>query len=147
MTLVTTFKVSQHLNYGLLTIINQISNLLLSAFKLNKVSLSGSIKKAIKKRKNNILSTFERVVSDLTIKKEYENVICGHTHWPDKKIISNKMVQAILRNDIRWSANINNGHYTVYLPSYADNKIIEIVSVFHQIKWQVFSKHSTKAFK
>jgi uncharacterized protein (TIGR00661 family) len=34
------------------------------------------------------------------------------------------------------------GHYTVYLPSYSDEKLIKTLGKFKAINWQVFSKHN-----
>ncbi|MCU4154821.1 glycosyl transferase [Carboxylicivirga sp. A043] len=53
----------------------------------------------------------------------------------------------VIRDDIRWSKKTDKGHYTVYLPSYSNDKIIAILSQFPQIEWQVFSKHSNTAFQ
>ncbi|WP_430815825.1 UDP-2,3-diacylglucosamine diphosphatase [Carboxylicivirga sp. RSCT41] len=91
--------------YGLLTIINRFTNLFLATLKLKKVSLSGDVKKAIKKGKNNITSTFERTVSNLSIEKGYEYAICGHIHWPDKKVISNQHGSMCYLNSGDWVEN------------------------------------------
>ncbi|WP_430815824.1 glycosyltransferase family protein [Carboxylicivirga sp. RSCT41] len=53
----------------------------------------------------------------------------------------------VIRDDIRWSDTTDKGHYTVYLPSYSNEKIIKLLSQFPEVEWQVFSKHSTKAYK
>jgi uncharacterized protein (TIGR00661 family) len=52
----------------------------------------------------------------------------------------------VIRTEIREQAPINNGHYTVYLPSYSDKKIIKLLSCFTKIKWEVFSKHSKETY-
>ncbi|AZJ36231.1 glycosyltransferase family protein [Tenacibaculum singaporense] len=46
----------------------------------------------------------------------------------------------IIRKEIRYRNITNKGHYTVYLPSYSDEKIIKVLSNIKDIKWQVFSK-------
>ncbi|WP_036151679.1 glycosyltransferase family protein [Maribacter forsetii] len=49
----------------------------------------------------------------------------------------------IIRDDIR-SATITKGeHYTVYLPSYSDEKLLNFLSKMKSAKWEVFSKHNT----
>jgi uncharacterized protein (TIGR00661 family) len=53
----------------------------------------------------------------------------------------------VIRKEIRQQAVINDGHYTVYLPSYSDEKIIKLLSGFPQTTWEVFSKHSTEAYE
>ncbi|WP_289053686.1 glycosyltransferase family protein [Carboxylicivirga marina] len=60
--------------------------------------------------------------------------------------MGNTVTTPVIRDDIRWSINTNAGHYTVYLPSYSDEKIIRILSRFDYVRWEVFSKHSTEAY-
>lgn len=48
----------------------------------------------------------------------------------------------VIRSEIREHRIKNNGHYTVYLPSYSDKKIIRLLSFFPKVKWEVFSKHT-----
>lgn len=52
----------------------------------------------------------------------------------------------IIRAEIREQKLFNNGHYTVYLPSYSDKKIIKFLSCFPKTKWEVFSKHGKEAY-
>ena len=54
---------------------------------------------------------------------------------------SRNIFTPVIRTEIRNADVINRGHYTVYLPSYSDKKIISILSEFKHINWQVFSKH------
>ncbi|WP_439181715.1 glycosyltransferase family protein [Carboxylicivirga taeanensis] len=61
--------------------------------------------------------------------------------------IGNRVSTPIIRDDIRWAKNIDNGHYTVYLPSYSDDKIVQALSQFKNTKWQVYSKHTNEAYK
>lgn len=46
----------------------------------------------------------------------------------------------IIREEIRTSDVKNNGHYTVYLPSYDERYIIEILKRV-DVPWEIFSKH------
>lgn len=46
----------------------------------------------------------------------------------------------IIRKEIRYRNITKKGHYTVYLPSYSDEKIVKVLSKVKDIKWQVFSK-------
>ena len=48
----------------------------------------------------------------------------------------------VIRNKIRWSRPVSKGHFTIYLPAYGDNAIVDLLEQFPKIKWQVFSKHS-----
>jgi uncharacterized protein (TIGR00661 family) len=52
----------------------------------------------------------------------------------------------VIRSEIRYSPRVNNKHYTVYLPAYSDDLIINVLSRFPKVYWNVFSKHSKKAF-
>ena len=58
--------------------------------------------------------------------------------------IADNISTPVIRSDIRNAVKKNNGHYTVYLPSYSDEKIIAVLSKVPYIKWQVFSKHNTQ---
>lgn len=49
----------------------------------------------------------------------------------------------IIRQDIRnLKHQVLKKHYCVYLPSYSDEKIINILSKIHTVTWEVFSKHN-----
>ena len=52
----------------------------------------------------------------------------------------------VIRNQVRELVLANNGHYTVYLPAYSDEKIIKTLSLFPEVKWEVFSKHNKKGY-
>lgn len=52
----------------------------------------------------------------------------------------------VIRNQIRTAVAENKGHYTVYLPAYADKRIIKILNRVPGIRWEVFSKHSKKQY-
>ena len=52
----------------------------------------------------------------------------------------------VIRTEIREQKPTNNGHYTVYLPSYSDKKIIKLLGFFPKIKFEVFSKHSKETY-
>lgn len=53
----------------------------------------------------------------------------------------------VIRKAVRNMDVQNYGHYTVYLPAYDDQRIIEILSQVKSVKWNVFSKHSKKAYE
>ena len=53
----------------------------------------------------------------------------------------------VIKSEIRDAAIKNLGHYTVYLPSYDDKKLISFLSVFKNIQWQIFSKHTKTTYK
>ena len=53
----------------------------------------------------------------------------------------------IIRRQVRELELTDKGHYTVYLPSYDDERILKHLKRFKDIEWQVFSKHSTLKYK
>ena len=50
----------------------------------------------------------------------------------------------IIRKQVRELTPTNDGHYTVYLPSYDDNQILKWLRKMPNTNWQVFSKNSKK---
>lgn len=52
----------------------------------------------------------------------------------------------VIRRQIRELEVFTGGHYTAYLPAYDDERIIGVLSQVPQVNWQVFSKHSRRAF-
>ncbi len=52
----------------------------------------------------------------------------------------------IIRSSIRYAKRKQKEHYTIYLPSYSDEHIIEILSKIENVEWQLFSKHSKFAY-
>ncbi|ALJ05649.1 glycosyl transferase [Pseudalgibacter alginicilyticus] len=50
----------------------------------------------------------------------------------------------VIRQDIRNIVCNTLDYYTVYLPSYGDDKILKILSKIKNTKWEVFSKHNKK---
>lgn len=63
------------------------------------------------------------------------------------KSLDENVFTPIIRKEVRAINPTNEGHFTVYLPSYDDIKIIKRLKKIPQIEWQVFSKHSKKAYK
>ena len=53
----------------------------------------------------------------------------------------------VIRQDVRKATIKNQEHYTVYLPSYSDTKILKILSQIKHVQWQIFSKHHEKVFQ
>ena len=53
----------------------------------------------------------------------------------------------IIRKEVRELEKEDYGYYTVYLPSYSDEKIIEILSHFKGVRWQVFSKYDFRTIR
>ncbi|CAM3434540.1 MULTISPECIES: glycosyltransferase family protein [Zobellia] len=60
------------------------------------------------------------------------------------KTYGENMFKPIIRQDIRSTTRTLGEHYTVYLPSYSDEKLLKMLSQIKDVKWQVFSKHNQK---
>ncbi|MFP4093105.1 MAG: glycosyltransferase family protein [Cyclobacteriaceae bacterium] len=53
----------------------------------------------------------------------------------------------VIRQEIRRAEVSNKGHYTVYLPSFDDEKLIKRLQKINDVKWHVFSKHTKEKYK
>lgn len=51
----------------------------------------------------------------------------------------------VIRRQIRELDVSDKGHYTVYLPSYGDKKLMDTFTNFKDVRWEIFSKHNKKA--
>ena len=58
------------------------------------------------------------------------------------KAYDDNIFTPVIRKQVREIPVTNNGHYTVYLPAYSDERIIKILGACKDVKWQVFSKHN-----
>lgn len=52
----------------------------------------------------------------------------------------------VIRQAVRELEVRDNGHYTVYLPSYDDSHLLKNLSKFPDVRWEVFSKHNVTSF-
>jgi uncharacterized protein (TIGR00661 family) len=53
----------------------------------------------------------------------------------------------VIRPEIRNAKPTKKGHYTVYLPPFSDKKIENLLSIFPNTRWEIFSKHSKKSYQ
>lgn len=72
---------------------------------------------------------------------------CKHDYGFHFKKYNDKIYPPIIRSDIRILKRKDKDHYTVYLPSYSDEKIINVLSKIKGIKWKVFSKNAKKYYQ
>lgn len=63
------------------------------------------------------------------------------------KRYSDNIYTPVIREQVREQEVIDEGHYTVYLPSYDDKQLIRHLSRFPDVKWEVFSKHNKVPIK
>jgi uncharacterized protein (TIGR00661 family) len=61
------------------------------------------------------------------------------------KAFDTNIYTPVIRKQLRERIIENNGHYTVYLPAYDDQKIISVLKLCENTHWQVFSKHNKTA--
>ncbi len=59
---------------------------------------------------------------------------------------SSNIYTPVIRKQVRDIIPTDEGHYTVYLPAYDDKTLVEHLSKFDFVQWQVFSKHNKEAF-
>ncbi len=52
----------------------------------------------------------------------------------------------VIRKQVREMVPTDERHYTVYLPAYDDETIVEHLSHFEDVRWEVFSKHNKQPF-
>ncbi len=79
------------------------------------------------------------------ILKKYAPV--KHQYGFHFKAYDNNIFTPVIRSQVRQLSPSRQGHYTVYLPAYSDERIIKVLSAFKEVKWQVFSKHSKKTYR
>lgn len=53
----------------------------------------------------------------------------------------------VIRAAVRNENPVVKDHYTVYLPSYDDRKIVPLLAKISGIRWHIFSKHTKKAYR
>jgi uncharacterized protein (TIGR00661 family) len=52
----------------------------------------------------------------------------------------------VIRSEIRKLEVQQKEHYTVYLPSYHDRKLVPLLASIPNIRWHIFSKHTKKSY-
>lgn len=52
----------------------------------------------------------------------------------------------VIRSQVRQAEPKNNGHFTVYLPAYSDDRIMRMLELFPDKEWHVFSKKTQKQY-
>jgi UDP-2,3-diacylglucosamine pyrophosphatase LpxH len=120
--------------YDLLILLNRFINTILKVFGQEKMSLSKKVKDSVKKAVSWI-NNFEQTAAELAIEKQYDYVICGHIHQPQKRVIKSKDGEVTYLNSGDWIENLtslelNEGEWNIYQ---YDEKL------FEQPKAQVIS--------
>jgi UDP-2,3-diacylglucosamine pyrophosphatase LpxH len=104
--------------YDLLILLNRFINAILKVFGREKMSLSKKVKDGVKKAVSWI-NNFEQTAAELAIEKQYDYVICGHIHQPQKRIIKSKDGEVTYLNSGDWIENLtslelNEGEWNIY---------------------------------
>lgn len=116
--------------YGLLTMLNKALNFFLRTLRLKEIIIYKSIKKKLIKEKPKA-SSFEKAVGSAATKKNYQTVICGHTHIPCEKRIENELGEVHYINCGDWvehltAAEYQNGKWElIYFNSNDDDSTLE----------------------
>jgi uncharacterized protein (TIGR00661 family) len=61
------------------------------------------------------------------------------------EVYNKNVFTPVIRNEVRQLEISNQGHYTVYLPAYEDEKLLSAFLNFKEVQWQVFSKHGKQS--
>jgi len=97
--------------YGLLTIINQAINIPLRYIGIKELIIYKSIRKKLVKEKPQ-LSSFEQVIGKTAAERDFQTVICGHTHIPRDKLILQEKKSVRYINCGDWLENFTAAEYT-----------------------------------
>lgn len=75
--------------YGFMSLLNRMINLFRKIFRKKEIMIYKSLKDRILKDRK-VLTKFEQNIGELAALKNYDVVICGHTHIPADKIIETR---------------------------------------------------------
>lgn len=91
--------------YDLLIVLNRFINAILKAVGKEKMSFSKKVKNGVKKAVSWI-GDFEQTAAELAIEKQYDYVICGHIHQPQKREIVTDKGKVTYLNSGDWIENL-----------------------------------------
>lgn len=105
-------------SYDYLILINRAFNWILDKFGKEKVSISKKIKAGVKKAVK-FVGDFEQIAAKHAIDQEYDYVICGHIHQPQKREIKIDGKSVMYLNSGDWIENLtaleyNKGEWRIY---------------------------------
>ncbi|WP_153796974.1 UDP-2,3-diacylglucosamine diphosphatase [Foetidibacter luteolus] len=104
--------------YDLLIMLNSFINWILKLAGKERMSFSKRVKNSVKKAVSWI-ADFEQTAAELAIEKNYDYVICGHIHQPQKRIVETKNGKVTYLNSGDWIENLTsleyrNNEWTIY---------------------------------
>lgn len=97
--------------YDLLIVLNRCINWFLKIAGREKMSFSKRVKNSVKKAVSWI-GDFEQTAAELAIRKQYDYVICGHIHQPQKRVIETKDGSVTYLNSGDWVENLTSLEYS-----------------------------------
>ncbi|KAB1063718.1 UDP-2,3-diacylglucosamine diphosphatase [Salibacter halophilus] len=92
--------------YDTLIMINIFVNWCLKKLGKGRISLSKKIKNSVKGAIK-FIDDFEQTAADIAIDNNYEYVICGHIHQPQKRVIENEKGAVNYLNSGDWIENLS----------------------------------------
>lgn len=112
------------IGYDYLILLNTISNWFLQKLGREKYSFSKKIKNSVKKAVK-FINDFEQIASELAIENQYDYVICGHIHQPQKREVTTKKGSCLYLNSGDWIENLtaleyHNKKWRIYTYDNAD---------------------------
>lgn len=96
--------------YDLLILLNRFINWNLRLLGREKMSLSKKVKNGVKQAVSWV-SNFEQTAAELAIEKNYDYVICGHIHQPQKRLVETEGGQVWYLNSGDWVENLTTLEY------------------------------------
>lgn len=110
--------------YDMLIVMNRFINYLLKLIGREKMSFSKKVKNSVKKAVSWI-GNFEQTAAELAIEKNYDYVICGHIHQPQKRQVETTEGTVTYLNSGDWVENLtsleyNQGQWEIFQYTPAD---------------------------
>lgn len=91
--------------YDYLILLNRYANIFLKKIGKQPYSFSKRIKDSVKKAIKYV-NDFEQTAADLAIEKNYDYVICGHIHQPQKRMVTTEKGSVMYLNSGDWVENL-----------------------------------------
>ncbi|MGZ5134184.1 MAG: UDP-2,3-diacylglucosamine diphosphatase [Flavitalea sp.] len=97
--------------YEMLILFNRLVNFILKTLGKDRVSISKRIMAGVNKALIKI-NDFETIAAELAISKNYEYVICGHIHQPQKRIVETALGKVTYLNSGDWVEHLTSLEYS-----------------------------------
>lgn len=132
------------IGYDYLIRLNNLSNWILGKMGHEKYSFSKKIKNNIKKAVK-FITDFEQTASELAIENQFDYVVCGHIHQPQKRMVTTQKGNCLYLNSGDWIENLtaleyNNSSWEIYY--YEKDILMDFIS-----NEQYFSAKTPEPYK